>query len=161
MKNIWSYDYPIGTIGVAEENGALSHVFLISDTIGTSGKFNKEFETKETPLLKKAAMQLGEYFNGKRNKFDLPLAPYGTSFQMKVWQALQTIPAGITRSYQDIAVQIGSPNACRAVGMANHYNPIMIIIPCHRVIGKDNSLTGYAGGLSVKKRLLELERCYA
>ncbi|MDR2181984.1 MAG: methylated-DNA--[protein]-cysteine S-methyltransferase [Treponema sp.] len=155
MKSVWFYNFPVGTTGIAEEDGALSRVFLARD------KHGKDFEVRETPLLKKAAAQLAEYFNGTRGAFDLPLAPRGTEFQLKVWRALQTIPAGLTRSYGDIAVQIGRAKACRAVGMANNRNPLLIIIPCHRVIGKDKTLTGYAAGLSVKKYLLELETVYA
>jgi methylated-DNA-[protein]-cysteine S-methyltransferase len=155
MKSVWFYNYPVGAIGIAEEDGALSHVFLTKD------KFFEDFEVIKTPLIEKASVQLTEYFNGKRSKFDVPLSLHGTAFQIKVWEALQTIPAGVTRSYQDIAIQVGSPKACRAVGMANKGNPLLIIVPCHRVIGKDNTLTGFAGGLAVKKYLLELEKCYA
>jgi methylated-DNA-[protein]-cysteine S-methyltransferase len=155
MKFVWYLDSPIGTLGIAEENGALTNVFL-------KGKNQpiENFENKETPLLKKAALQFTEYFNGGRSVFDLPLSPRGTDFQRLVWKALQTIPVGSTRNYGDMAKQIGNPKACRAVGMANNRNPIMIIIPCHRVIGADNSLTGYAGGLAAKKYLLDLEKNY-
>ena len=99
-----------------------------------------------------------EYFDGKRKIFDLPLKPEGTEFQLKDWNALREIPYGETRSYKDIAIAIGNPKACRAVGTANHNNPISIIIPCHRVIGSDGSLTGYGGGLDKKTYLLELEQ---
>lgn len=109
------------------------------------------------PLAAKAFEELEEYFQGKRREFDLPLNPAGTEFQKKVWEALRTIPYGETRSYGEIAVQVGNPKAFRAVGMANHKNPIAIMVPCHRVIGKNGSLTGYAGGLDFKKKLLELE----
>ena len=107
-----------------------------------------------------AAEQLREYLRGERKMFDLPLAPEGTVFQKAVWSALQEIPYGQTRSYGEIAAQIGRPKACRAVGMANHCNPIPIFIPCHRVVGADGSLTGYAGGLECKRTLLDLERRY-
>lgn len=111
------------------------------------------------PLLRKAATQLDEYFAGIREDFDIPLAfMTGTPFQRRVWQELSAIPYGETRSYADIALAIGNPKAVRAVGMANHHNPISIIIPCHRVIGKDGSLTGYAGGLDAKTWLLEKEK---
>jgi methylated-DNA-[protein]-cysteine S-methyltransferase len=109
-------------------------------------------------MIKKTAAQLAEYFDGKRKTFNLPLAPEGTEFQKSVWQALQTIPFGETRSYGEIAAQIGKPQASRAVGMANNRNPIVIIIPCHRVIGHDGNLTGYGGGLKVKEFLLHLEK---
>ena len=115
-------------------------------------------EEGESPLSRRCREQLEEYFAGKRKTFDLPLDPAGTPFQRAVWQALRAIPYGQTCSYADIAARIGRPKACRAVGMANHRNPIAILIPCHRVIGKKGSLTGYAGGLEIKERLLELER---
>lgn len=99
-----------------------------------------------------------EYFNGQRKSFDLPLNPKGTEFQKKVWNALLNIPYGSTCSYKDIAVNIGNEKACRAVGGANNKNPIFIIIPCHRVIGKNGSLVGYGGGLDIKLKLLELEQ---
>ena len=104
-----------------------------------------------------AELQLCEYFNGKRKSFDLDLAPTGTPFQLAVLQALQTIPHGETRSYLDIARQIDRPSAVRAVGAANGHNPLPIVIPCHRVIGADGSLTGFGGGLDTKRFLLELE----
>lgn len=113
---------------------------------------------KRTSLLDVCAAQLREYFDGKRKIFDLPLKPEGTEFQLKDWNALREIPYGETRSYKDIAFAIGNPKACRAVGTANHNNPISIIIPCHRVIGSDGSLTGYGGGLDKKTYLLELEQ---
>lgn len=101
--------------------------------------------------------QLGEYFAGERTGFDLPLAPLGTPFQQQVWKALRRIPYGRTASYGDIARGIGHPSASRAVGLANGRNPISIIVPCHRVIGTDGRLTGYAGGVERKRFLLELE----
>lgn len=99
-----------------------------------------------------------EYFSGRLQNFDLPLKPKGTDFQKQVWKALLMIPYGETKSYGDIAKQIGKEKAVRAVGGANHVNPISIVIPCHRVIGKNGNLTGYGGGLEVKEKLLELER---
>lgn len=104
-----------------------------------------------------AEQQLAEYFSGQRKVFDLPLEFTGTDFQKRVWSALLTIPYGETRSYADIAKQVGSPKAVRAVGLANSKNPISIIVPCHRVIGSDGKLTGYAGGLHNKEYLLRLE----
>jgi methylated-DNA-[protein]-cysteine S-methyltransferase len=127
-----------------------------------------EFEGNKYPLpksprgddavLKKARKQLDEYFAGKRKDFDLPLAPQGTDFQMRCWNALQKIPYGATRSYGQQAEAIGSPAAVRAVGLANGRNPIPVIIPCHRVIGANGSLTGFGGGLDRKKLLLDLEQ---
>lgn len=112
-------------------------------------------------LLLEAKRQLLEYFDGKRREFDLPLKPEGTAFRMKVWQALRGIPYGETRSYAQIAAEIGNPKASRAVGGANHNNPISIIIPCHRVIGASGRMVGYGGGVHIKKLLLELEKGYA
>jgi methylated-DNA-[protein]-cysteine S-methyltransferase len=105
----------------------------------------------------KVIEQLGAYFAGERTSFDLPLAPHGTDFQQKVWRALAAIPYGETTTYAAIAKKIGKPRAVRAVGAANGRNPLSIVVPCHRVIGNDGTLTGYAGGLPNKKRLLELE----
>lgn len=104
-----------------------------------------------------AKKQLGEYFRGERKEFSLPIFYEGTAFQKKVWQALQKIPYGETKSYQEIAKALGNKNSVRAVGGANHNNPISIIVPCHRVIGKNGSLVGYGGGLDVKEYLLDLE----
>lgn len=112
----------------------------------------------ETDLLKRAGNQLMEYFQGKRTEFTLPLAPRGTEFQKKVWKALCTIPYGQTRSYGQIAAQVGNPKACRAVGGANNKNPIWILIPCHRVIGANGSLVGFGGGLYAKEYMLKLEK---
>jgi methylated-DNA-[protein]-cysteine S-methyltransferase len=101
--------------------------------------------------------QLTRYFRGQLEQFDLPLAPVGTPFQLEVWEALRAIPYGQTRSYADIARSIGRPKACRAVGAANGANPLPIVVPCHRVVGSDGSLTGFGGGVEVKRALLELE----
>jgi methylated-DNA-[protein]-cysteine S-methyltransferase len=111
-------------------------------------------------LTSQAARQLGEYFSGKRRKFDIPLNPSGTEFQQAVWEALLSIPYGETRSYKQVAEMVGNPKGSRAVGMANNKNPISIIIPCHRVIGSNGALIGYAGGLDMKKGLLELEGAF-
>lgn len=110
------------------------------------------------PMLEIAARELEQYFAGERREFDLPLAPEGTEFQMRVWRALREIPYGETRSYGQIAAAVGNPKASRAVGMANNKNPIAVLIPCHRVIGADGSLTGYGGGLENKRLLLDMEK---
>jgi methylated-DNA-[protein]-cysteine S-methyltransferase len=154
MKSVFFYDYPIGTLGIAEDSGAICRVFFGGEQIPAG------FDTLETPLIRQAATQLTEYFEGRRTDFDLPLVLRGTDFQTSVWKALQTIPAGETRSYKDIAAMVGNPRASRAVGMANHRNPIAIIIPCHRVIGHNGDLTGYGGGLPIKQYLLEMEKAY-
>jgi methylated-DNA-[protein]-cysteine S-methyltransferase len=156
MKNVYFYKFQINKkpackLGIVEEDGAICGV-LFDIGIAPNG-----CEKRETPLIKKAAQQFDEYFDGKRKYFNLPLSLHGTAFQMKVWNALQKIPYGKTISYGELAAIIGNPKASRAVGMANNRNPIPIIIPCHRVIGHDGSLTGYAGGLDLKRELLELE----
>jgi methylated-DNA-[protein]-cysteine S-methyltransferase len=114
-------------------------------------------ETANQPILVETAKQLSEYFAGERQTFSIPLDPAGTDFQKDVWAALAAIPFGETRSYAEIAQQIGRPRAVRAVGAANGRNPISIIVPCHRVIGANGRLTGFAGGLAIKAALLELE----
>jgi len=112
------------------------------------------------PVLMKTERQLGEYFTGKRKTFSVPLDLRGTPFQKNVWEALLAIPFGETRSYGQLATQLGNPRATRAVGAANGRNPISIIVPCHRVIGSSGKLTGFAGGLEAKERLLRLENCH-
>lgn len=154
-RSVFFYDSPLGRILVAEENQAITELYF-SGEAGSPGSVYHE-----TPLLKEAALQLKEYFSGERKVFDLLLAPTGTAFQQKVWQALQGIPYGQTRSYAQIARIAGNEKAARAVGMANNKNPISIIIPCHRVIGSDGKLVGYGGGLDKKAYLLKLEREHA
>ena len=142
----------IGPLGIAEENQFLTHLFFRQE------KSPEDAVEKWTPFLRDVAEEIKEYLDGKRKTFDIPLKLYGTDFQRSVWNALLTIPYGETRCYRDIAKQIGNVKACRAVGMANHRNPIAIIVPCHRVIGANGSLTGFGGGLALKKQLLELEQ---
>ena len=121
----------------------------------------KEGEKEENhPLLQWTRRELEEYFQGKRREFSVPLKPDGTEFQKKVWKALTEIPYGETRTYGEVAAAVGNDKASRAVGMANHCNPIPVIIPCHRVIGKNGKLPGYAGGLEKKTALLDLERSF-
>jgi len=146
----WLVETPIGLVTLVETDGKLTEARF--------GECVKQETVKKTPLLSQAAHELREYFQGKRKTFTIPLAPAGTLFQQKCWQALEEIPYGQTRTYQQQAQAIGQPKACRAVGMANHRNPLPIFIPCHRVVGKDGKLTGYAGGLAAKERLLSLER---
>jgi len=157
---IFFYDTPVGKIGIAERNQKITQLFFANDNTyeSISGPEESELRVEETALLQKAKMQLHEYFNGHRKAFDLPLAPEGTPFQLKVWNALLDIPYGETRSYKQIAAAAGNEKACRAVGMANNRNPISIIIPCHRVIGSTGKLVGYGGGLAIKEYLLELEQ---
>ena len=150
MKNVFVYQTKIGTVAIEDNGLEITNVSIVSE--------GECLELSETELLKKAALQLNEYLEGRRTEFDLPLNPKGTEFQKKVWDALVSIPYGETRSYKQVAEAIGNNKACRAVGMANNKNPIMIFIPCHRVVGSDGSLTGYAGGLDMKEILLTLEQ---
>lgn len=153
MKKFFSYRFGEYVLTIAEENQFLTDLHF--------GGFDlKDAEKQETAFLKFVAQQLSEYFEGKRKDFDIPLSLKGTDFQLNVWRALQTIPYGETRSYKQIAEAVGCPKGFRAVGMANNKNPIGIVVPCHRVVGADGGLTGYAGGLDKKQKLLMLERKY-
>jgi methylated-DNA-[protein]-cysteine S-methyltransferase len=120
-------------------------------------RFAGEPARSDDPLLVAAADQLRAYFEGELRDFDLPLAPSGTEFQRRVWDAVSTVPFGATASYAEIAAAIGTPSACRAVGAANGRNPLPVIVPCHRVVGSTGALTGYGGGLERKRALLDLE----
>ena len=153
-----SYTLPIGDVTLVCEKGDI--IELCFGRNAPTKMIEAGMMEDNLPILEKAYKQLKEYFVGERKEFDLPLDPVGTEFQMKVWEALQTIPYGETRSYKEIAVQIGNENASRAVGMANNRNPLPIFIPCHRVVGADGGIVGYAGGTEVKVALLELEKRY-
>jgi methylated-DNA-[protein]-cysteine S-methyltransferase len=155
MKYVWVYETDIGRVAIAEESGKVTNLFFSGESIPA------EMRIEETETLKMAVGQLMEYLQGKRKVFDILLAPKGTAFQKKVWDALLKIPYGETSSYGKLAENIGKPGAARAVGMANNRNPIPVIIPCHRVIGADGSLTGYGGGLPMKVKLLALEKATA
>lgn len=151
MEKIYFYENtPVGRICIGEKDGAITRV--------TWNHIPKDAVPEETELIKSCKAQLDEFFAGKRKEFDLPLAPVGTEFQKKVWDALREIPYGETRSYKDIAIAVENPKGCRAVGMANNKNPIAIIVPCHRVIGTNGKLVGYAPGTDIKRFLLELEK---
>lgn len=149
MKKKHHYPSPIGTLCVETEGDFLVGLYM-DDQVDNS--------EQETQLHQRAYRQLTEYFARQRTTFDLPLKVQGTPFQMKVWDALQQIPYGQTRSYADIAKMIDNPKACRAVGGANNKNPIMIIIPCHRVINANGTLGGFGCGTKVKEYLLALEQ---
>ena len=151
----YSYlDTPIGPLLLAGTDAELK---IVGFSTGTKARQQEPaWERNDAPFAD-AKRQLNEYFEGTRQAFDLPLAPLATPFQGQVLDALQAIPYGETRSYKDIAVAVGNPKAVRAVGTANGNNPIPIIIPCHRVIGSDGSLTGFGGGLETKRFLLALE----
>lgn len=148
---LFYYESEIGRIGIIESGGKITNVYITDEV-------PKDVQLCETPLLKEAVRQLESYFAGRLKKFSLPLEPEGTAFMKQVWAALCEIPYGKTASYGEIAEKVGRPKAARAVGLANNRNPIPIFIPCHRVIGADGSLTGYAGGLEMKKKLLDLEK---
>nr|WP_319488855.1 methylated-DNA--[protein]-cysteine S-methyltransferase [uncultured Caproiciproducens sp.] len=153
MKNLFFYNTDIGRIGIAENGAGITDLYFEGAAVP------EDVSVCETELLKQAAAQVREYLAGGRQIFALPLSPAGTEFQRKVWESLCDIPYGETRSYKEIAESAGSPKGYRAVGMANNRNPIPILIPCHRVIGADGSLVGYGGGLDIKVRLLNLEKC--
>lgn len=148
--DFYQFSTPLGPMALAGEGEAITHLYL-------PGRPTPRLVSHPTPLLLEGERQLLEYVGGQRKVFDLPLNPQGTPFQRRVWQALEAIPWGETRTYRDIALAVDSPRGFRAVGMANHHNPIPIFIPCHRVVGANGSLTGYAGGLELKKALLSLE----
>lgn len=151
MNNIFYYDTPIGRVGIEDDGDYISYVHF--------GEVKRpEAIIRETTLIKKAAKELDEYFKGERDNFDLPLKLEGTEFQKKVWETLTRIPCGETRSYKQIAEEVGNPLAARAVGMANNKNKIPLFIPCHRVIGANGKLVGYEGGLDIKEKLLALEK---
>ena len=147
---------PIGTVRIIERG---QHIVQLD--LGGKAPFEPLANAveQETPLLVRAFAQLEEYLAGKRRAFDLPLAPVGTAFQRKVWDALLHIPYGQTRSYRQIAEAVDSPRGFRAVGMANNRNPIAVFIPCHRVIGADGKMVGYGGGVEIKEHLMRLEGC--
>jgi methylated-DNA-[protein]-cysteine S-methyltransferase len=152
MLNYLLLDSPVGTLRL-RSNGRQ----LVEIEFGDRGALPEGARQQGDAVLQRAGEQLAEYFAGKRRSFDLPLAPRGTDFQQSVWRALAGIPWGQWRSYGDIARAIGRPGAMRAVGAANGRNPLPIVVPCHRVVGSDGSLTGFAGGLEMKRYLLELE----
>lgn len=150
MKNYIYYDAPFGRLTLISEDEYLTGLYF--------GEREIDGEMQETEILKEASTQLDEYFAGNRRKFELPLRTTGTDFQRKCWDGLKTIPYGETRTYQEMARYAGNEKAVRAVGGANHNNPISIIVPCHRVIGKNGKLVGFGGGLDVKEFLLNLEK---
>jgi methylated-DNA-[protein]-cysteine S-methyltransferase len=148
---------PVGELTLVANESALAAILWENDK-PTRVRLGPMRAITNTPILNEAEQQLNEYFAGTRTRFELALNFVGTEFQRKVWAALLTIPFGETRSYSDIALQIGNANAVRAVGAANGKNPISIVAPCHRVIGKTGDLTGFAGGVETKRILLDLER---
>ena len=154
MLHVFYYDFPspVDHLGIAANDAGLTHIFVASECPV------KNAVSIESPYTRDAAKQLLEYFSGKRKVFDLPLAPQGTAFQQKVWNALLTIPFGQTCCYKDIAVKLQIPKGAQAIGQANAHNPLPFVIPCHRVIAANGSLGGYALGLELKMWLLALEQ---
>lgn len=152
MRNQVKFETKIGWLTATEEDGWIVRLDACQKDLVVAS-------VTESPVLSKLQAELLEYMEGKRKVFTVPYRlTGGTPFQRKVWEALKTIPYGETRSYREIAEAVGSPKACRAVGGANHNNPIMILVPCHRVIGANGKLVGFGGGLPMKKALLELEK---
>lgn len=149
MENTFYYKSQIGILEIV-----LDEDFVVSLRIVETLVENP----KETIVYQNIKTQLGEYFSGKRKSFDIKIKPNGTEFQRLVWKELRKIPYGETKSYGEIADNIGKKGAARAVGMACNKNPILLFIPCHRVIGKNGNLTGFAGGIKVKEKLLEIEQ---
>jgi methylated-DNA-[protein]-cysteine S-methyltransferase len=147
-----TFDSPVGELLLTADGDALTGLYM--DV--RRGRLDPG-PRRELPLFAEAEAQLGAYFAGELVDFDLPLAPRGSPFQLEVWEALRGIPYGETISYGELALRVGRPGAARAVGAANGRNPIGIVVPCHRVIGSNGTLTGYAGGIDRKRRLLELE----
>lgn len=152
MKSLFYYPTPIGRIRILENGNAITHLYFEDEPVSTDAIL------QETELLKEAGHQLQLYFAGQLREFNLPLAPAGTDYMRRVWDALCTIPYGETRSYREVAASLGNPQAARAVGLANNKNPLPLFIPCHRVIGSNRKLVGYRGTLSVKEQLLVLEK---
>lgn len=149
------FDSPVGPLAIAASNDAVIAINFENSRHPT--EFRSDWSNTENAVLKQAKRELTEYFAGKRRHFDVPTAAAGTEFQRRVWGELARIPFGETRSYLDVATRLGKPSATRAVGAANGRNPISIIVPCHRVIGADGSLTGFGGGMATKRFLLSLE----
>jgi methylated-DNA-[protein]-cysteine S-methyltransferase len=152
MKSLLFCQTPIGSLGIVESDGALTHLYFEGESVPGDAV------EQETALLKETGRQLQLYFSGQLRDFSLPLAPNGTEYMRRVWESLCAIPYGETRSYREIAQSLGNPKAARAVGLANNKNPLPLFIPCHRVIGSNQKLVGYRGGLPVKHQLLQLEK---
>lgn len=151
------FESPIGPLRLEEQDGQLSRLYFCPEPGEERTDRPRGAEPAPSPLLDEACKQLAAYFGGRLKVFTLPLAPAGTPFMQSVWRELLRIPHGATSSYKEVAERLGRPGAARAVGLANNRNPIAIVIPCHRVLGADGKLVGYAGGLERKKALLKLE----
>ncbi|MEK3805226.1 methylated-DNA--[protein]-cysteine S-methyltransferase [Metabacillus sp. SLBN-84] len=159
MNAYKSVSTPMGILRIASDGTYITNLFLKEEHLHEFMEKNQVQENSEDPLLNEAEKQLNEYFAGTRKDFSLPLKQKGTAFQEKVWQALTEIPYGTSCTYQAIAVKTGNPKAVRAVGQANRKNNLPIIVPCHRVIGANGRMTGYAGAnVHLKQVLLDLEK---
>lgn len=156
---LWYRDMrsPVGELRLVADETALVAILWAQDSAGRA-RYAGAAHAEDQPILHVAGRELAEYFAGERTGFEVPLRPEGTAFQQRVWQQLRRIPFGASCSYGELAQAIGQPTACRAVGVANGRNPICIIVPCHRVIGRSGALTGFAGGLEAKAYLLALEQ---
>lgn len=154
----YCFSSPIGIMELCEQNQKIVRLSLLN---GQTGPAMAERTGTPSELLREGERQLQEYFRGERKEFTLPLGCEGTPFQQRVWSALQDIPYGQVKSYEEIAIAIDNPKATQAVGQANHRNPLMIIIPCHRVIHKNGDITGYGYGTEIKQILLSLEKKYS
>lgn len=152
MDHYAIYPFPFDQLKIGYRDNAVTFLMRTSEPARSEGR---------TALTDMVFQQIMEYWNGQRRTFDFPYILDGTEFQQKVWQALRAIPYGETRTYGEIAAEIGHPKACRAVGMANHKNPILIAVPCHRVIGANGKLVGYGSGLDMKEALLQREKTFA
>lgn len=157
MNYYYKWESPLGSMHIVCDDTSLKVLAFNDNWPILQKKYQKNLETKKTRIHELVVQQLSEYVTKKRKNFDIPMDPDGTEFQKTVWRALLTIPYGQVRTYQEQAESINNPKAIRAVGTANGKNPISILIPCHRVIGKDGKLRGYAGGLDSKDNLLKLE----
>ena len=152
MNSYAVYPFPFGQLKIGYQDDAVTLLMRTDEPARDEGR---------TPLTDLVFQQVTEYLNGQRRDFDFPYVLWGTEFQQRVWRALCAIPYGETRTYGEVAAAVGSPKAARAVGMANHRNPILIAVPCHRVIGADGRLVGYGSGLDMTEALLRLEKKYA
>jgi methylated-DNA-[protein]-cysteine S-methyltransferase len=155
--NFFSYSTIVGDLTISEENRIIIGIRFGKTPFSNKYDICTKYEKLETEYIKQAYLEIAEYLNGKRQLFDFKFKFEGTSFQKTVWKALLQIPFGETRSYKDVANFIEKPLACRAVGLANNKNPMCIVVPCHRVIGNNGKILGYAGGIEVKQKLLKIE----
>ena len=156
MTRFARYESPLGPMFATAEEDGITHIEFVGAKYAPDARADW-VEDPEAPDLAACGTQLAEYFAGKRTEFDLPLAPQGSEFQQRVWREIARVPYGVTISYAELANRAGAPGQARAAGAATGRNPVSLAIPCHRIVGSNGSLTGYAGGLERKRELLELE----